>query len=356
MAKKHNLVTLPNFKMKFINSDFLVDEIYLQPRLTSKDKASHTYLYVEKENLTTFQLLQILADYFQIDVKEVSAAGLKDEQAVTRQIVSVRTIVLDERVKLANDFFRDEGLIVSICHMIGYGRQPVYPRRLHGNKFSITIRNVDEDVARKVEQRLNANNFFTLINYYDEQRFGLPDSIHNTHLIGQGLLVNNWQVAYREYLKSGNEPQELERVKAAFAGSQSYYEALQAIMPAKLNFFVASHNSFLWNKKLNEEIAQLGDAALVEFPYIGAISLPSRSKASVPAMLSIDVEQKNWQTGDNFPTVKQRPAVVNVSVYLLERGDDQLHGDGKQALTVAFYLPTGCYATMLVKQLLLTSK
>jgi tRNA(Glu) U13 pseudouridine synthase TruD len=72
-------------------------------------------------------------------------------------------------------------------------------------------------------------------------------------------------------------------------------------------------------------------------------------------MLSIEVEQKNWQTGANFRKVKNRPVVMNVPVYLLDKVNDKLHRNGKQAITITFCLPTGCYATMLVKQLLLSS-
>ncbi len=355
MASKHNIVRLPIFKMKSVNSDFLVDEIYLKPRLMPIDESSYTYLYVEKENLTTFQLLQILADYFQMDVRDVSASGLKDEQAVTRQIVSVQAVISDEQVRLANDYFQTAGLVISICYVIGYGQQPVYPRKLHGNKFTITIRDIDADVAGRVEAYLSTHRFFTLINYYDEQRFGLPDSVHNTHRVGERLLADDWSEAYQEYLKSGNEPAETERVTAVLAQTQSHYEALQAIMPSKLNFFVSSFNSFLWNKKLNEEIRRLNDVIEVELPYIGVVSLPLADQAAIPAMLSIAVEQKNWQAGENIQRIKQRPVTLNIPVYLIDKWVDELHAGNKQAITVTFYLPTGCYATMLVKQLLLAS-
>ena len=355
MATEDNIVTLPNFKVKSVNSDFVVDEVYLKPHLTSIDDALQTYLYVQKENLTTFQLLQILADYFQMDAKDVSASGLKDEQAVTRQLVSIQAVISAEQVNLANNFFRREGLIISICDVIGYGQEPVYPRKLHGNKFSVTLRNVEGAVADKLAAYLVANKFFTLLNYYDEQRFGLPDSIHNTHHIGEQLLADNWPEAYQEYLKSGNEQAERERVKAAFDQTQSHYQALQAVMPSKLDFFISSYNSYLWNQKLNEEIRQSGDTLQVELPYIGVVSLPLDNHTTIPAMLSLAVEQKNWQTGENFARIKTRPAILNIPVYRVGQEADTLHLGNKQAVTVAFYLPTGCYATMLVKQLLLAS-
>ncbi len=355
MISKHNF-TLPTHQLKATNLDFLVDEIYLKPKLVSIDKASYTYLYVQKENLTTFQLLQILADYFQLDAQAVAASGLKDEQAITQQIISVGTIISAEQVNLANAFFQNEGIVISIVHIIGYGQQPVYPRKLHGNNFTITIRNLDETVAQQVEQFLQTNRFFTLINYYDEQRFGVPYSIHNTHRIGQELLMDNWQAAYQEYIKSGNDPAETDRVKAIVLQKQAYDEAMQTIMPNKLNFFVASYNSYLWNNKLKEIIIRFTEAVQVEIPYLDVISLPQIKQTTLlPPILSMEVEQKDWQTGQNTSKIKQRPIVLNIPIYLINKKTDILNPPDKQAITVSFYLPTGCYATMLVKQLLLAA-
>ncbi len=351
-----NPITLPNFVMKHINADFLVDEIYLEPRLTPLDEASHTYLYVRKENLTTFQLLQIMADYFKLDVRNVEASGLKDEQAITCQIISIQAVISEAQVRLVNDFFKDKGVNISIQHLIGYGQQPVYPRKLHGNKFTVTLRNLEADVAQQVEAYLKANKFFSLINYYDEQRFGLPDAIHNTHHIGQHLLANEWQAAYQAYLKSSNEAAEMARVKATFAQSQSHLKALQTIMPAKMNFFVSSYNSFLWNQSLNKNIMALKESVQVDLPYLGQITLPRSNQTPLPTIHIITVEKKNWQSGENFQTVKQRPVVLNIPVYLLDKREDALFSNHKQALTIAFYLPTGCYATMLVKQLLVNEQ
>jgi tRNA pseudouridine13 synthase len=246
-------------------------------------------------------------------------------------------------------------LVVAIRYLAGYGQEPVYARKLHGNKFSITIRNLDGAVAQQVAAYLQANQFLAFVNYYDEQRFGTPHSIHNTHLIGQHLLANEWSQAYEAYLESDNDPQETVQVAGTRAAGRSHYEALLAIMPSKLDFFISAYHSFLWNQKLNQIIARSGQTLQVELPYLGLLSFPATPALALPASLSIPVEKRNWQTGQNYPAVKDRPILINVPVHLLDTAADS-HHPGRQALSLTFYLPTGCYATMLIKQLLLVSR
>lgn len=355
MSNKHQTTALPQFQIKATNSDFVVNEIYLDPELASKEAAEYTYVFIEKENLTTFALLEHVARYFRLKLSDVSASGLKDEQAVTRQLISIRAVISQEQVEQANQEFLNEGLTLSIQRMIGYGQKPVSPRKLHGNKFVITIRNLNEEVAEGLEELLRNNRYFSFINYYDEQRFGLPDSIHNTPLIGKALLENDWSKGYHEYLKSGIEQVEIAHAKSAFAKHQSYQKAMLSVARAKLSFFVSSYNSFLWNNRLKEEILQRKDALKVTFPFIGPIALPRTEAVSIPFLLSIKVRKKDWQTEASYDSNKTRPTVITVPVYLLGISVDELNNDGKQAAAITFCLPTGCYATMLVKQLLLAA-
>lgn len=355
MLSQKNIVTLPNFKLKLLNSDFIVDEVYLEPLYTVKGEATHTYLFVQKENITTFTLLQHLAEYFNLSEQAVSASGLKDEYAVTRQAISLGSIITEQNIQEANDFFAKSDLAISIVRLLGYGQEPMNPRQLHGNKFTITLRQLTPKIANNLADKLQANRFFQFINYYDEQRFGLPDSIHNTALIGQALLADDWATAYYEYVKSGINALEVTRAETTLAQYDSYQETMTKIVPRKLNFFISSYNSRLWNDCLTQKIAQLTDTVQVDLPHLGQISLPADYSAPLSSVLSIEVEKKDWQTGRNYHTIKTRPVIITVPVFVIDKSDDRLHSGQYQAVTVTFYLPTGCYATMLAKQLLLST-
>ncbi|MDX1523735.1 MAG: tRNA pseudouridine(13) synthase TruD [Anaerolineae bacterium] len=340
---------LPEVKIKTVNADFRVDEVFVEPHYVPQSEATFTYLWVSKENLSTFALQRTLAECFGLAAEDVSAAGLKDEQAITRQIISVRKMVETDDLEAINNAFANAGIRVSILYILGYGKKPVYPRKLHGNKFSIILRNIEASLADHVEARLGHTKLFRLINYYDEQRFGVPDSLHNTHLIGQALLTNDWQQAFQELVKSGNA--EANEASRAIAAGSSPQAALLHTTRTKLAFFVSSYNSFRWNAALKALVQASGATIMVEFPYLGELALPGDRSLALPPMLSLDVEEKNWETLETQPKTKSRLVNVGVPVYLFDRQPDTYH-HGREAMAVNFYLPTGCYATMLIKQLL----
>ena len=66
--------------------DFLVEEV---PAYTPCGEGEHIYLFVEKRNLPTMNMVRILARHFGVKRQQVGTAGLKDRLAVTRQMVSI---------------------------------------------------------------------------------------------------------------------------------------------------------------------------------------------------------------------------------------------------------------------------
>lgn len=352
MTPLQSAVNLPSFQLKTLNSDFMVEEIYLEPAYVPKKNAAYTYLFIKKENMTTFTLLQHLAGYFNCPLPDVSAAGLKDEFAVTRQAISLRIMISGKQIRQANKFFDDSDLTISIERLLGYGQEPIRPRLVHGNKFTVIIRQLAPDIAGNLANNLNSDRFFQFINYYDEQRFGLPNSIHNTYRIGQALLTGDWVTAYDQYLQSGIDAGEVAQVKEALRQSGSHQLALTNSAAGKLNFFVSSYNSYVWNYRLKQLIEQQFNAIQVEFPYLGQIALPVDQTVPIPPRLSLEVEKINWSSGAIYQDIKTRPVFITVPVFIMDQLADTLH-PGRQAVTISFCLPTGCYATMLVKQLLL---
>src|SRR5262245_7615155 len=66
--------------------DFFVEELPLYEPCGSGE---HIYLFVEKRNMSTVQMIRLLARHFGIGEESVGYAGLKDKRAVTRQVVSI---------------------------------------------------------------------------------------------------------------------------------------------------------------------------------------------------------------------------------------------------------------------------
>ena len=345
-------IKLPEFKLKIKNSDFCVNEIFLIPDQSTPRRASFTYLLVEKESLGTFWLLEKIATALGVQIEDVSASGLKDEQAKTRQIISVKKIILSRQISGINKKLQQLHRKIKVCSLIGYGKKPVLPRMVHGNEFRLKIRNLECTIAEKIENLLGENKFQTFINYYDEQRFGVPESIHNSHLIGKNLLEKKWKGVFNEYLKSQNEEEETGKIKSVAQKTGSYREAMLLVAERKRNFFISSYNSYLWNQALSRKIGKLNGGLKVKFPYIGELFFLLKDNVAFPPFFTSRSYDFNWQNNQKITKVKTRPANITAAVFLLNRGEDEIF-KGREVITLSFILPTGCYATMLVKQLLL---
>jgi len=168
--------------------DFLVDEI---PAYEPCGQGEHFYLLVQKRNLSTLELVRILAQHFNVPPGDVGYAGLKDKHAITRQVISIRAtgrkiedypMIQDERVSV---LWSD------------YHNNKLRPGHLKGNRFSIRIRNVrPQDVlhAKRVLDRLERTG---VPNRVGPQRFGL---LQNNHLIGRAMIARDFPRVLDELL------------------------------------------------------------------------------------------------------------------------------------------------------------
>lgn len=78
-----------DFRIKTINSDFHVTEVPLLPDFDSPVK-KYTYVWLKKSNYTTFEAIEKIKEYFGLDFSDVATEGLKDEDGVTEQIISIK--------------------------------------------------------------------------------------------------------------------------------------------------------------------------------------------------------------------------------------------------------------------------
>jgi len=139
--------------------DFQVDEL---PAYEACGEGEHLFIRVEKTDLSTPEVAQLLSKALRIGERNVSYAGLKDRRAVARQ-----TFCVPSRV---------EALLPSIAiprvKILDWKRHRNKLRTGHlaGNRFRIRIRGVvDAAAGRAVLDRLRTTG---LPNYFGPQRFG----------------------------------------------------------------------------------------------------------------------------------------------------------------------------------------
>jgi tRNA pseudouridine13 synthase len=163
LRKREYLDTTSEIGFKFYQSkeDFLVDEV---PMTKFKAKGNYLILHVQKQELTTWDMVAIFAEYLAVPAQKIGYAGLKDKHATTTQYISVDA----SHEKLLKNFYHKQIKILSTTrhsHSIRMGD-------LAGNRFSINLHfvdNIDSGRIEKVARKIAKNG---LPNYFGYQRFG----------------------------------------------------------------------------------------------------------------------------------------------------------------------------------------
>jgi tRNA pseudouridine13 synthase len=143
--------------------DFVVEEIPAYEPSGEQD-CEHLYLWVEKRGRSTQDVAKALARHCGMGEKDVSWAGLKDRQAVTRQYLCAPARFVEP--KLATFVMEGVTVLRTARH-----RNKLKGGHLRGNKFSLVVRGVKEQaVAKEVLERLVR---LGIPNFFGEQRFGI---------------------------------------------------------------------------------------------------------------------------------------------------------------------------------------
>jgi tRNA pseudouridine13 synthase len=189
-------------RLKEQPSDFIVKEITPDGMVLDFDEdvvgdtipGDYTHFTLVKENWDTMRALKELAKRTGVSRSRFSFAGTKDRRAVTAQRVSAykvpaeRLAAADIRgVRLKDYSFSDENL--------GLGS-------LWGNRFQVTVRDIPEDAADRIEA-ISSEIETGFPNYYGLQRFGEVRPV--THEVGLRLLRGDFEGAVMAYLTKSFE-------------------------------------------------------------------------------------------------------------------------------------------------------
>lgn len=143
--------------------DFEVEEIPAYEPSGEQD-CEHLFLWIEKRGHSTQDVAKALARHCGLQEKDVSWAGLKDRQAVTRQYLCAPARSVEP--KLATFVMDGVTVLRSARH-----RNKLKGGHLRGNRFSLVVRGVtDQGVAKEGLARLVK---LGIPNFFGEQRFGL---------------------------------------------------------------------------------------------------------------------------------------------------------------------------------------
>lgn len=202
--------------------DFRVDEI---STIDFTGTGEHLYLQIEKINLTTEQLCQILAGLVKKPPKVISYAGLKDKHGITTQWFSIHCPGED-----INGLIPESGDGWRILQRHRHHKK-LKIGWLKGNRFQVIVRGVTGSDAltcqlKKIQEH-------GLPNYFGPQRFG-----HQGHNLYQ---ARQWFNGHK-------------KVKNPFMKGMLLSAVRGYLFNQQLSHRVQLHN---WNKAIDGDILQL---------------------------------------------------------------------------------------------------
>ncbi|RMG39039.1 MAG: tRNA pseudouridine(13) synthase TruD [Planctomycetota bacterium] len=155
--------------------DFVVEEI---PAYEPCGRGPFCFLWIEKRDLSSEQLLDLLSERLEIPRSAVGLAGMKDRRAVTRQWVSIPEV---DQGRLAG-LEGDPRLVVL---RVSRHTNKLKTGHLRGNRFIVRLRDVVPDAASRAAAIARHIAQAGFPNYFGTQRFGAGG---RTLALGRDLL------------------------------------------------------------------------------------------------------------------------------------------------------------------------
>ena len=218
--------------------DFVVQEI---PLYAFSGSGEHRILRVRKKNLSTFELLSIIAQAFNLPTKSIGYAGLKDKHATTTQYLSLPAKSTQNFCAIFDALAKqhDIKLLDSTLHS-----NKLRLGHLKGNRFFVRTKKLNPTNAKKLESTLAhiAQNGFP--NFFGFQRFGING---DNYLLGLSLSQRkNAQI--NPYLSL------LAQLHPSLANPQNPLFHTKRYSRTMQEFFISSYQSFLFNGWLQARI------------------------------------------------------------------------------------------------------
>lgn len=317
--------------LKAVAEDFQVDEVLDIPL---SGAGEHLWLWVEKRNLNTEEAARRIARAAGVPVRNISYAGLKDRQALTRQWFSLHLPgKADPQLSKAED---------ETLKILTTGRhQRKLQRGAHSaNGFILRLTELRAE-RHELDARLERIKAQGVPNYFGLQRFGFEGS----NVLGA-----------REYAAREELPVQRNLRSRLLSAGRSYL--FNRVLAAR----VADGS---WNT------AQVGD--LLAFTDSRSFFPAGEAECSDPRLTVLDLHPTGplWGLGDSPATggagaleCSVGAAEPSIAKWLAEAGMKHerrilrlpigglsWHYPEPDILQLEFVLPTGCFATAVVREL-----
>jgi tRNA pseudouridine13 synthase len=335
--------------------DFEVEEI---PLYEPSGEGPHVYLRVEKRGLTGQQAVAEIARHFGVAKRDMGTAGIKDKDAVTRQWISIPFFQVDveDPAEMVGPIGEQIRVLDARLH-----RNKLRTGHLAGNRFRVVVRDLEvagDEALKRARAVINVLAEQGLPNYYGSQRFGIDGQ---TLALGVAFLQGD-----RGAAKRLARNRFLKRLAVSAVQSELFNRVLsrrmeQGILATPMDGDVAQKTDSggvfaIPAEELEECRGRLerGEIVLTGPMWGPKMKAPERKAKAFEERVYADSEfdvdlfasQKRLAQGT------RRPLLVDAGGLSGELSVELEQRDGQDALVLGFSLPSGSYATVLLREIM----
>ncbi|HEX3148270.1 MAG TPA: tRNA pseudouridine(13) synthase TruD [Gemmataceae bacterium] len=385
-------------KLKQRPEDFRVEEF---TPVIATPTGPFAFYKLEKRGWTTPDALAAIRRRWKIDLKRMSSGGLKDRHAHTIQYLTIHN-------GPENDLTH-EGFTVTY---LGRVAERFTSQHIRANSFTLTMRSMGPADVERAEHALAEVATVGIPNYFDDQRFGSVSD--GKSFVAREMVLGNFEGALKHALAAPYEHDraDAKREKAILNSRWGDWPTCKAELPRSharsivdylvhhpIDFkgacerlrpelgglYLSAWQSHLWNRMLDRWLRdhvpadQLVAIRLKTAEVVMPRSMPVESRLtwddlSLPlpsARLKLDPaapwarvvtavmadegipldQMKIKGMQHPFFSKGERIAKVPVGNVSWQADADEINR-GRRKLLLRFELPRGCYATMLVKRIM----
>ncbi len=376
--------------------DFRVEELIEFPG----EQGDHAYYRVEKRGLPTLVIREFMARQLHVRPSAIVVPALKDAKAVAVQHFSVQH---RGPKTLEGQGFRAE--------RVGWGPRELLASDVQANRFTVVVRDIaSAEEAERLGAAMLALGRDGLPNYYDDQRFG---SYSEAGFLGKAVLLRDAEEVVRLYLAEPmiGDRSEVRKFKALAAEHwgewaflldeaprpsnfrsvltylkdhpQRFRKAANLIRNRLMTIYLSAYQSWVWNLILAEylelemkdgmETSPMLNVSIIRHPFplppppddpealmAFEITLPrltARYKGRVGEAAKAVLAVEGLKVNDFKARILERAYIHKGERAIWFRPEEVTAASpfeddrqaGRWAISVAFTLTSGAYATLVMK-------